>query len=92
MLELLGFEEIVEVFLEGVEKYLGSEGYMGFMVDTDGLKDGFLSFGCDFSSNDTFKEDYCIYTYNLEDEDFDEDYIKLQIKKGLEYFIDGLFQ
>lgn len=87
-LELVGLEEIINLFLEETENRLGCEGYNGFIVHTDGLEDGYLYFGLDYSSYNTFENS--IYSYNLEDEDFDEDYVKLQIEKGLDYFIDRL--
>lgn len=90
-LKLVNFDEVVSEFLENIEVCLGSEGYDGFIVYTDDLHNGKLNFGWDFSYDDEFVYDgTCIYSYNLEDEDLDEDYIKEQIKDALDNYIENL--
>ncbi len=93
-LDLTNFEEVLKEYLEEIERNAGRQGYTGFIVWEDNLHTGELNFSFDTEVFEEWLCDYeqgiCIYSYNLEDEDLDLDYIEEQVRDTLTDYLENL--
>jgi len=93
-LDLTNFEEMLEDFLKEIEKNAGSQGYAGFMVYDDNLDKCELNFSNEIEIFEdwlgNYDNCYVLYSYNLEDEDLDLDYIEEQVRDTLTDYLENL--